>query len=327
MSFALILIGALAGFVFLAIRLARSVSRLEFEARQKADEAPDVARLAVESKRMADDLLAGDYHSSFKGVGIDYHESRPYSLGDEVRSMDWKVTARSREPYVKLYHESRELAMGLIVDFSPSLDFGSRVESKRALMTRLISSLAFSALANNDKVALLAFTDRIERFIPASSGPRHVMRLIHEARILEPLGRGSDIGGALSYAREIFRRRSLLFVISDFFDVDFDRPMRALAGRHDLIAIELVDPVERRFDQLGVFCLRDAESAATSVGAIGNMVAANSYRDRARREQSRLKSLLASAGADHITVSTEEGFQAPLMRYFSARGKRRARVG
>ena len=224
-----------------------------------ADLVRRIRRIQIRTSRLVTDVLAGQYNSAFKGRGMEFEEVRPYLVGDDVRTIDWNVSARLGDPHVKLFREERELTVILAVDLSGSLAFGSRGELKRELVAEIAGTLAFSAIRNNDKVALLAFTDRVELFVPPRKGPRHVLRIVRELMALEHKGTGTDLPAALEELRRIFRRSGVLFLASDFIAEGWERPFRALRQRHDLIPIVVEDRRERELPDIGLVELTDAE--------------------------------------------------------------------
>ncbi|MBT7351287.1 MAG: DUF58 domain-containing protein, partial [Phycisphaerae bacterium] len=219
-----------------------------------------IRRIEIATSRLASELLAGQYHSAFKGRGIEFEEVRPYQPGDDVRAIDWNVTARSGDPHIKQFREERELTVMLIVDMSGSQGFGTNEQTKRELITELCATLAFSAIRNNDKVGLLAFTDRIEKFVPPRKGTQHVLRVIRELLAHEPVGNGTDIAGALEYFRHVQRRRCTAFLVSDFQDDGWEQAIRVVRRKHDLVAIDVGDRRELELPEVGLLEMRDAES-------------------------------------------------------------------
>ncbi len=282
-----------------------------------------IRRIQIRTNRLVTDVLAGQYHSAFKGRGMEFEEVRPYLVGDDVRTIDWNVSARLGDPHVKLFREERELTVILAVDLSGSLAFGSRTELKRELVAEIAGTLAFSAIRNNDKVALLAFTDRIELFVPPRKGPRHVLRIVRELMALEPRGTETDLPAAIEELRRIFRRRGVMFLVSDFLDEAWERPFRALRQRHDLIPIVVEDERERRLPNIGLLELTDAEH--------GDRLLVDTSDRRMRRRFAALADArrdlqvdtFRRLGADPIRISTGENFVDPIAAYFRRREGRR----
>ena len=288
-----------------------------------ADLVRRIRRIQIRTSRLVTDVLAGQYHSAFKGRGMEFEEVRPYLVGDDVRTIDWNVSARLGDPHVKLFREERELTVILAVDLSGSLAFGSRGELKRELVAEIAGTLAFSAIRNNDKVALLAFTDRVELFVPPRKGPRHVLRIVRELIALEPKGTGTDLPAALEELRRIFRRSGVLFLASDFIAEGWERPFRALRQRHDLIPIVVEDRRERELPDIGLVELTDAER--------GDRLVVDTSDPRVRRRFASLadarRQLQVDAfrrlGADPIRIETGENFVDPIAAYFRRHEGRR----
>src|SRR6516165_8875515 len=219
-----------------------------------------IRRLQLKARRAVENLLGGEYHSVFKGTGIAFEEVREYQPGDDIRSIDWNVTARMGHPFVKRFIEERELTLMLVVDCSGSLRFGSRSQQKREVAAEIAAVLAFSAVSNNDRVGLLQFTDRVERFVPPRKGTRHVLRLIRDVLFYEPVRRGTSLKVALDFLNRVLRRRTIVFLLSDFLDEDFGQALKRAGRRHDLVAIRIADPGEERLPAFGLLELEDAET-------------------------------------------------------------------
>jgi uncharacterized protein (DUF58 family) len=282
-----------------------------------------IRRIQIRTDRLVTDVLAGQYHSAFKGRGMEFEEVRPYLVGDDVRTIDWNVSARLGEPHVKLFREERELTVILAVDLSGSLGFGSRGELKRELVAEIAGTLAFSAIRNNDKVALLAFTDRIELFVPPRKGPRHVLRIVRELIALEPRGRGTDLPAAIEELRRIFRRRGVMFLVGDFLDEAWERPFRALRQRHDLIPIVVEDERERRLPDVGLLELTDAERGDRLVLDTSDRRVRRRFAALADARRELQTDTFRRLGADPIRISTGESFVDPIAAYFRRREARR----
>ena len=290
-----------------------------------------IRRLDIRTRRMMNDSVAGEYHSVFKGRGMDFDEVREYVPGDEVRAIDWNVTARAGHPFVKKYAEERELNILLLVDISASGNFGSGTQSKRELAAALASLLALSAIRNSDKVGLLLYTDRIEEYLPPTKGRRHVMRVVREILYHSAKGRGTDTVKALEVAGHVLHRRAIVFLISDFQSNGdaakardaLRRAMRQTNRRHDLIAVQIEDPRERDLPDVGLLSLEDAES--------GEMVELDtsdvSVRERFNQEAvTRVKKLLGdirSEGVDTLELKTNAPYLPALQRFFKSRGRKR----
>jgi len=282
-----------------------------------------IRRIQIRTNRLVTDVLAGQYHSAFKGRGMEFEEVRPYLVGDDVRTIDWNVSARLGDPHVKLFREERELTVMLAVDLSASQSFGSRVELKRELVAEIAGTLAFSAIRNNDKVGLLAFTDRIELLVPPRKGPRHVLRIIRELLALEPTGTGTDLAAAMDELRRIFRRRGVLFLVSDFLAEGWEPSFRTLRRRHDLIPIVVEDARERELPDVGLVELTDAETARRVTIDTGDRRVRRRFAALAQARRDLLVDSFRRLGADPIRIATGEGFVDPIAAYFRRREGRR----
>jgi uncharacterized protein (DUF58 family) len=281
-----------------------------------------IRRIQIRTAHKVDEMLAGSWHSAFKGRGIEFEEVRPYQVGDDVRTIDWNVTARSDQPFVKLFREERELAVWLLVDLSGSLAFGSQSQTKRELATEVGATLAFSAIKNNDRIGLSMFTDVIEKTVLPNKGSRHVLRLIRELLYLQPMHHGTDLHVAIEHLNRTAKRRSVVFVISDFFAANYERALRIAQRRHDIIPIIINDPRERQLPNVGLIELRDSET--------GNLVtidtgAKRNRTDYARRfaEQSEARdAVFRRLKMDPLHLETGADFVEPLRRYFHRRETR-----
>ena len=288
--------------------------------------------LEIRTRRMVDDSMAGAYHSVFKGRGMDFDEVREYSPGDEVRTIDWNVTARAGRAFVKKFTEERELTIFLVVDISASGNFGSGELAKRDLAAEVASVLAFSAIRNSDKVGLILYTDRIERYLPPKKGRRHVLRVVRDILYHEPQGVGTDTVKTLDLVNHVLHRRAIVFLISDFEASGGDpevartqlrRAVRQTSRRHDLIAIHIEDPREKELPNVGIIALEDAET--------GEIVELNTARAKVRKRFSelsleraqRLRSDLRAEGVDIVQLRTDTPYIPPLQRFFKSRGRTR----
>ena len=286
-----------------------------------------VRRIEIRTRHLVDDSFAGEYHAVFKGRGMAFDEVRPYIPGDEVRSIDWNVTARMGEPFVKRYVEERELTVMLVVDTSGSFDFGSVVRLKRDLATELAAVLSLAATTNNDKVGLLVFTDRVERFIPPRKGRRHVLRLVRELLALAPAGRGTDIRGALEMVSRVLGRRAIVFLISDFLaDPTSYRSALTIANRrHDVVAVQLGDPLETEIADVGLLALEDAETGRVAWVDTGDPAWRRAFAEQTARHAAAVRRALLDSGVDRIAVTTAQDYTAALTTFFRRRARRLAR--
>lgn len=295
-----------------------------------------VRQIEIRTRKMVTDAMAGHYNSVFKGQGMDFEDVRSYNPGDDIRSIDWNVTARMGDAYVKRFREERELTLMLVVDVSASGDFGSQEESKREMMAEMASVVAFSAIRNNDKVGLLLFTDQVEAFIPPQKGRQHVLRIIRELLFFEPKSSGTDIKVALDYLNRIVKRKAVTFVVSDFLVRDTFRQARirnqytdmykALSltdRRHDLIVIRLSDPREYNLPNVGILTLEDAETGQLLEINTRNKRVRAEYEARNTRQLEDFKGSLKRLGIDSIYVENGQPYITKIREFFLNREKRR----
>jgi uncharacterized protein (DUF58 family) len=281
-----------------------------------------IRRLQLKARRAVEDLLGGEYHSVFKGAGMAFEEVREYQPGDDVRSIDWNVTARMGHPFVKRYIEERELTVILAVDVSGSNQFGSGVQQKREVAAELAAVLAFSAVSNNDRVGLVQFTDRIERFVPPRKGTRHVLRLIRDVLFFRPERTGTSIKVGLDFLNRVQRRRAVVFFFSDFVDRDYERAFKRTGRKHDLVAVRLTDPREEELPAVGLLQLEDAESGQRLLVDTNSRIVRLAFRSMADARRDAVRQTARSAGVDLIEVSTDGGHLDALVRFFRLRERR-----
>jgi uncharacterized protein (DUF58 family) len=284
-----------------------------------------VRRIEIRTKRLVNESLAGEYHSVFKGRGMEFSEVREYQFGDDIRTIDWNVTSRMGHPYVRKYVEERELTVILLVDFSASGQFGTRRRFKREIEAEICSLLAFSAIKNNDRVGLIAFTDRIETFLPPRKGKNHVLRVIREVLYFRPEGRATDIAMALQHMYRTITKRCVVFVISDFLDGDFVRSLRVAARKHDIIAITVTDPREEELPAVGLVDLEDAETGETVLVDTSDRNTRDRFRRWAEERRAGREALFRSVGVDALELHTDRPYDIPLVRFFHRRARRMAR--
>jgi uncharacterized protein (DUF58 family) len=283
-----------------------------------------IRRIEIRTRRLVNDSYAGEYHSVFKGRGMEFDEVRPYQYGDEIRTIDWNVTARMGNPYVKRYVEERELSVLLLVDASASENFGSIKQFKRELAAELTAVLSFAATTNNDKVGLLIFTDQIELYIPPRKGRKHVLRLIRELLAFEPKGRGTDIEMALETANQILKRRSIIFLVSDFLaePAGYRKALAITNRRHDVIAVDLHDPLETKIADVGLVALDDPETGEIAWVDTSSRSWQEAFNQSVSRLENDKSKVLRRANVDHITIGTDEDYTAPLASFFHERARR-----
>lgn len=281
-----------------------------------------IRQIQIHTRRLVNEAFVGEYHSVFKGRGMEFDEVREYQPGDEIRTIDWNVTARMGRPFIKRYVEERELTVMLLVDVSASGNFGSIKHLKNEVATEICAILAFSAIKNNDKVGMIMFTDKIEKFIPPKKGPKHVLRVIRELLCTQPTGKGTNISVALEYLNKITHRRTISFVVSDFIANDYAHALRIANKKHDMIAITIADPREQELPNVGFIELKDAESAEILLLDTADALVRKEFgalNNRRRQEQSRL---FRSMGVDEIVVNTNRHYVEPIVRFFRMREKR-----
>ncbi len=288
-----------------------------------------VRQIEIRTNRLVNDSLAGQYHSVFKGRGMNFDEVREYVPGDEVRTIDWNVTARAGRPFVKKFTEERELTILLAVDVSASGNFGSGPQSKRQMAAELASVLAFSAIRNSDKVGLVLFTDQIEQYIPPKKGRQHVLRVIREILFFEPRSRGTDIVRALDFANEVTRRRAILFLISDFELPDQDqaledvrRAVRLASRRHDVVALHVHDLREAELPDVGQLAIEDAETGDLVELDTADERVRSRFAELAQKRVNNLRRALAAEGVDTLNLDTREPYEPALRSFFKNRAWR-----
>jgi uncharacterized protein (DUF58 family) len=279
-------------------------------------------RIRVLTRRKITSTFAGDYSSAFKGRGMEFEEVRPYQPGDEIKFIDWNVTARSGEPYIKVFREERELTMMLLLDLSPSGLFSSTQKSKNQLAAELCAMLAYTAVSSHDKVGLCVFTDQVEKVIPPGRGNKHVMHLIQDVMTFKPSGQGTSLSAALEYMNRILKKRSILFLISDFHDRGYETHLARAAEKHDLVCIQLLDPREESAPHKGLFRFKDPETGETILFDGRNRKGRAEWERLYRERQMRLKTLVKEKGADLLTLHAGEDWILPLTRFFLGRGER-----
>jgi uncharacterized protein (DUF58 family) len=281
-----------------------------------------IRRIEVRARRLVDQLFLGEYHSVFRGRGLEFSEVREYQPGDDVRIIDWNVTARMGTPYVKKYVEERQLTMYLLVDVSASEGFSTAPQTKAELAAEIGALLALAAVRNNDRVGLIAFTDQVERFLPPRKGSQHVLRLIRELLYLRPAHRGTDVAAALNFLSRIARRRSVAFLLSDLLASEYQAALRIAARRHDIIAITLTDPRETELPDAGLLELEDPETGQRVVVDSGDARVRQLYRDAAQRRREERRRRLSAVGVDEVPILTDRPYVQSLMAFFQARARR-----
>jgi uncharacterized protein (DUF58 family) len=282
-----------------------------------------VRKIEIKTRGLSKQLFSGEYHSTFKGRGMAFSEVREYDQGDDIRTIDWNVTARLNDPYVKIFEEERELTVMLLVDVSGSQSFGTKERFKRELITELSAILSFSAMQNNDKIGLILFSDKVEKYIPPKKGKSHVLRIIRELIEFEPESKGTDIGEALAYMTNVIRKRAIVFIMSDFISKDFEKPVKIAGNKHDTIAMRIYDHSEESLPDIGLVKMNDAETGEQ----IWIDTSSRSVRDEYKRwwesQEKELNTLFNKNKIDVIKLRTNESYISPLMNFFKKRENRR----
>ena len=285
-----------------------------------------IRRIEIQARRLVTNLFLGEYHAVFRGRGIEFSEVREYDASDDARLIDWNVTARMSAPYVKQYVEERELTVMLIVDVSASEAFGSGEQTKRQIAAEVGALLAYTAVQNNDKVGLIAFSDRIERYLPPQKGPRHVLRVIRELLYLRPSGQGTSIAEATDFLQRVLHRRGVVFLLSDFLDSGFEPALRVVARRHDVTAIVIGDEREQELPSVGLVELVDAETGERLLVDTGDVRVRDLYARQANARRASIRRGLAALNIDQVELDTRRSYVEPLIAYFRRRTRRARRL-
>lgn len=285
-----------------------------------------VRRIQIHTTRMVNDVFAGEYKSVFKGRGMEFEEVREYQPGDDVRTIDWNVTARMGHPYVKRFVEERELTVMLLVDMSASQDFGTVQRMKKELAAELGAVLAFSAINNKDKVGCILFTDKVERFISPRKGVRHVLRVIREILYFSPENKATDINVALEYLGKVQIKSSVVFLISDFISPDFKKALKITNKKHDVICMVISDPKEKEINPVGLIEVYDPETGERVLIDTASKEFQEKYKEEMSKRRSELKDIFIECNVDYIELSTNRSYVEPLMKFFRARERRKIRM-
>ncbi len=283
-----------------------------------------VRRIELRTSRLVDDVLAGGYHSAFKGRGMEFEEVRQYQIGDDVRTIDWNVSARYGEPFVKLYREERELTVMLLVDVSGSQHFGTHEQFKDELVAEICATLSISAIRNNDKVGLICFSDRVEAYIPPRKGSKHVLRVIRELLAIEPEGKGTDIGAALEFMNKVQKKRAIVFLVSDLQDRNWQKQLQIANRRHDVVAVSTNDDAETVLPKAGLMRIENPETGNKHVIDTSNKRVRRAWNQLANESRIAIEQTLRRSRVDQIKVKTGEPFTRALRQFFKRREARRA---
>ena len=278
-----------------------------------------VRKIEIKTKGLSNHIFAGEYHTAFKGRGMAFSEVREYQPGDDIRSIDWNVTASFNNPYIKVFEEEREMTVMLLVDVSASKDFGTQYQMKQELVTELAAVLAFSAIQNNDKIGLIFFSDKVEKFIPPKKGKSHILRIIRELITFEPDRKGTDIGEALRFFNNVIKKRSVCFLISDFLSQDFEAPLRIANKKHDVVAVRIHDKREEELPNVGMIQMKAAETEETYWIDTGKKAIRSQYKSNYLKHQAKLLQLFRNCGVDTIDLRTDQDYVKPLIRFFKRR--------
>lgn len=279
-----------------------------------------VRKIEIKTRRLSDHVFGGEYHSTFKGRGMTFSEVRKYQFGDDVRSIDWNVTARYNEPFVKVFEEERELTMMLVVDVSGSEIFGTKNQFKREIITEIAATLAFSATQNNDKIGLLLFSDQIEQYIPPKKGRSHVLRIIRELLEFKPESKKTDITGALKYLSNVMKKKAIVFLLSDFMASDYQQTLKIAANRHDVTGIRVFDERETEIPNIGLVQMLDEETNEYITVNTGSKSVRKSYSEHYQNQVRYFQESFTRSGAGVIQTRTDESYVKKLLGYFKRRG-------
>jgi uncharacterized protein (DUF58 family) len=279
-----------------------------------------VRQIEIKTKGLSNNIFAGEYHSAFKGRGMAFAEVREYQYGDDIRDIEWNVTARFNKPFVKVFEEERELTVMLCVDVSGSLEFGSVVQTKRRMLTEIAATLAFSAIQNNDKIGVIFFSDHIEKFIPPKKGRKHILYIIRELLEFKPESTRTDVGQAVEYLTSVIKRRCTAFLLSDFIDEkDFRQPLTIANRKHDVVAVQVYDRRVAELPDVGLMQVRDAETGEEMLIDTSSKKVRNLHAAWWRGQQNRLRDTFTRSGVDNVSVRTDQDYVAALMGLFRQR--------
>lgn len=282
-----------------------------------------VRKIEIKSRGLSNQIFSGEYHSAFKGRGMAFSEVRDYQMGDEIRTIDWNVTARFNHPYVKVFEEEREMTVMLLVDMSGSKNFGTKKQLKQELVTEICAVLAFSAIQNNDKVGVIFFSNQIEKFIPPKKGKSHILKIIRELIDFEPAHQGTNLKEALRYFTSVIKKRSTAFLISDFIADHFEDEIKIANKKHDLVAVQIYDERELELPNVGMLQIQDAESGELIWFDTSSKQNRDLYRKNALKMQAQVQDALRKSGVDQVKIATHQSYVQPLMNLFKRRESRR----
>ena len=282
-----------------------------------------VRKVEIKTKGLSNHIFSGEYHTAFKGKGMAFSEVREYQTGDDVRNIDWNVTARYNNPFVKVFEEEREMTVILLIDISGSSIFGTQYQLKRDIATEISAVLSFSAINNNDKIGVIFFSEGIEKFIPPKKGKSHILRIIRELISFNSNKKRTNIENAIRYFNNVIKKRSVCFIISDFMDEGFDNALKIVKTKHDIVALRIHDEREKILPNVGIIKLQDAETHETKIIDSSNKYIRKNLKEKYERKENQLKSFFKNEGVDYIDIRTGEDYIKPLMNFFKNRGKRK----
>ena len=278
-----------------------------------------VRKIEIKTRRLSNHIFSGEYHSHFKGRGMTFSEVRKYQFGDDIRDIDWNVTAKLNEPHIKIFEEERELTMMLLVDVSKSESFGTRIQQKRDLITELCAVLSFSAIQNNDKVGVVFFTDQIELFIPPKKGKSHILRIIRELIEFKPKGTGTNISEAFKFLSSVIKKRSIVFTLSDFQDEAYDKNLKIASSKHDLTAIRIIDPAEEQLPDIGLVQLQNPETYTMGWVDTSSSIVRATYKKDYQNFVANFKSYCTHSGTDYLDLRVDRSYTKQLLEFFKRR--------
>ena len=282
-----------------------------------------VRKIEIKTRGLSNHIFAGEYNTAFKGRGMAFSEVREYQSGDDVRSIDWNVTARYNSPYIKVFEEEREMTVMLLVDVSGSGNFGTKKQFKREIATELSAILAFSAIKNNDKVGVIFFSDIIEEFIPPKKGKSHILRIIRQILSFKPKNKKTDISQAIEYFNNVMKKRCICFILSDYISPSFEKPLKIASKKHDIVALRISDEREKKLPNIGLVTLKDAENDTISYVDTSSKIIRNLFSKNQKENEEELLKLFPKCGVDMIDIITGQDYVKPLISFFKNREKRR----
>lgn len=290
-----------------------------------ADILKRIRRLEITTRNVVNEIFAGEYHSSFRGQGLEFSEVREYQAGDNYRDIDWNVSARLGLPYIKKYRETRELSVVFIVDISASQFLGTQTALKKERMAEIVATLAFSAVANGDRCGLIMYSEHLEKFLPPRKGRNRALEILREILYHQPSSKQTSLAGACEYAGKILKKRSVIFLLSDFLDSGYEKPMAILSKKHDLIALQVLDESELELPQAGILRMRDPETGKVEYVNTGSLELRSAYKAKVEMQQKALAATLQAMACDHILFRNSDSYVKVLRQFFVLRSKRRRR--